>query len=184
LQYGCNNHRVVARKLGGVVVTCEDLLIEELHQRGLRMTPQREMILAALHELEGHAAVEDVYVRVHAQSTSVDKTTVYRTLELMHELGLVHEVDLGDGILRYELALHEPHTHLLCVHCGRLLTVGYAVLEPLADRLAREFDFGLDQGHQVIRGLCASCRRHGSGWRGETSWEALDSQHSPSDSET
>ncbi|MBN1400673.1 MAG: transcriptional repressor [Anaerolineae bacterium] len=141
--------------------------MEELHQRGLRVTPQREMVLAALHELEGHLAVEEVYERVHAQSASVDKTTVYRTLDLMHDLGLVHTVDLGDGVLRYELAMHEPHTHLLCTRCGRLLTVRCAILDPLAERLGQEFGFELDQGHQVIRGLCASCRRQRDGLSGE-----------------
>jgi Fur family ferric uptake transcriptional regulator len=166
-----------------VSVACEDLLIEELHQRGLRMTPQREMVLAALHKLDGHVAVEDVYERVHARSASVDKTTVYRTLELMHELGLVHVADLGDGILRYELALHEPHTHLLCTRCGCLLTVGCAILDPLAERLSREYDFSLDQGHQVIRGLCGPCRRQANGLRGSEGHGAPASSRSRPNSE-
>lgn len=137
---------------------CEQVLVKELRERGMRVTPQREMVLAALHDLHGHAAVDDIFQVVRSRSSSVDKTTVYRTLELLRELGLVHEVDVGDSVLRYELSLHGEHGHLLCTGCGRLLTFDCADLSQLRRALEREHGFDVQAEHQVLRGLCAACR--------------------------
>ncbi|HUV95705.1 MAG TPA: transcriptional repressor, partial [Anaerolineae bacterium] len=77
--------------------------MNELHDRGFRITPQREMVLASLHHIDGHATVDEIYARVQARSSSVDVSTVYRTLELLKEFRLVAYIDLGDGQHRYEL---------------------------------------------------------------------------------
>jgi Fur family ferric uptake transcriptional regulator len=132
------------------------------------------MVLAALHELDGHASVDDIHQRVRARSSAVDKTTVYRTLELMHELGIVHEVELGDGVLRDELSLHRPHAHLLCTRCGKLLTIPCDQLDALDALLAREFGFQLDRSHQVVRGLCGACQVEADDLAGCEIEEALD----------
>ena len=137
-------------------MACEQLLTEELRARGLRRTPQREMVLAALHELGGHASVEETYQHVHQKSDSVEKSTVYRALELLRELGIVIEVDIGDNILRYELAAHGPHGHLVCTKCGRNETFDLAELGLVACKLMQRSGFMVDE-HQVFRGLCRAC---------------------------
>lgn len=137
---------------------CEALLTRKLRARGLRLTPQREMVLAAIHELSGHASVDEAYLQVRLRSTSVDKTTVYRTLELLQQLDLVKAADLGDNVLRYELTLHGPHCHLLCSRCGGLTTIEPVALRSLAEHCQGEFGFAMDLEHQVIRGLCPACQ--------------------------
>lgn len=143
-------------------MSCESLLIESLRARGMRLTPQREMVLAVLHELGGHASVDEIYQQVHGQSEAVDKSTVYRTLELLQDLGIVMDADLGDGIKRYELASHGAHGHLRCACCGRVASLDMADLEKLKSHLMGAFGFAM-RDHQVIVGLCAICQRRAKG---------------------
>ncbi|MBM3190953.1 MAG: transcriptional repressor [Chloroflexi bacterium] len=137
-------------------MSCEALLVQELKARGLRLTPQREMVLDALHVLRGHASVDEIYRQVSLRCASMDKSTVYRALGLLQELGLVVQVDLGDNVLRYELATHGPHIHLLCERCERMTTLRLADMTSLAERLRQREGFVMAE-HQVIRGLCPAC---------------------------
>ncbi|MFN2110047.1 MAG: Fur family transcriptional regulator [Anaerolineae bacterium] len=139
-------------------MSCEELLLECLRERGLRLTPQRELVLAALHQLDGPATVEEIHARVHAVSTSVDISTVYRTLELFQEFQLVSSFDSGDGKRRYEhLGVEAPHHHLVCRACGQVIPVAQADLHPLAEHLVETYGFVVDEGDLTISGLCAAC---------------------------
>ena len=96
-------------------MACQEVFIQELRKRGFRMTPQREIILSVLHDVEGLATAEDIYRRVQKVSSSVDISTVYRTLDLLQEFDLVSFVEVGDADRRYELlGIHGPHLHLVC----------------------------------------------------------------------
>jgi Fur family ferric uptake transcriptional regulator len=139
-------------------MSCEELFLERLRARGLRLTPQRELVLAALHQLDGPATVDEIYARVHALSASVDISTVYRTLELFQEFQLVSSFDPGDGKRRYEhLGVEAPHHHLVCRACGQVIPVAQADLRPLAEHLAEAYGFIVDEGDLTISGLCATC---------------------------
>ena len=139
-------------------MSCEELLLERLRERGLRLTPQRELVLAALHQLDGPATVDEICVRVHAVSVSVDISTVYRTLELFQEFQLVSSFDSGDGKRRYEhLGVGAPHHHLVCRACGQVAPITQADLRPLAEHLAETYGFVVDEGDLTISGLCATC---------------------------
>ncbi len=134
-------------------------LIARLRQEGYRLTPQREMILLALHEAEGKAlTAEALHRRVQAINPYVDRSTLYRTLDLLIELGLVCRFDPGDGIHRYELREEEDGIHLLCTRCGKLSGVGKEIIAPLAEQLLHQYGFSLDSTHLLLRGLCAECR--------------------------
>jgi Fur family ferric uptake transcriptional regulator len=89
----------------------------------------------------------------------VDISTVYRTLELLEEFGLVASFGLGDGERRYELlTLHHSHYHLRCRACGKLVMVEAQELQPLLDRLAQAHGFQAQVEHWVIPGLCGECQ--------------------------
>jgi Fur family ferric uptake transcriptional regulator len=140
-------------------MSCEELLLERLRARGLRLTPQRELVLAALHHVEGPATAEEIYTRVHTVSASVDISTVYRTLELFQEFQLVSSFDPGDGKRRYEhLGVEAPHHHLVCRSCGQVIPIEQADVHPLAEHLAAAYGFAVDEGDLTISGLCATCR--------------------------
>ena len=137
---------------------CRDSFAQRLRERGFRFTPQREMVLEAMHRLKGHLSVEDIFGEVQLISSTVDISTVYRTLEVLQSFGMVSVVDLDDGQNRYELISdHGLHHHLLCRHCGRLYEVGQEQLLPLVEYLAKEWSFAVELGQLVIPGTCRSC---------------------------
>jgi Fur family transcriptional regulator, ferric uptake regulator len=128
-----------------------------LRERGLRLTPQRQLILEAAHEL-GHATPEQIHHAVRERAAGVNITTVYRTLELLEELGLVIHTHLSHGSPTYHPAGEDQHVHLVCRGCGSISEVDPAVLLPVTQRLQREQSFRVDVGHVSLFGLCGNCK--------------------------
>jgi Fur family ferric uptake transcriptional regulator len=126
-------------------------LAAQLHARGLRLTPQREAVLAAVRRL-GHATPEQVRDAV----PDIDLTTVYRTLELLEELGLVRHTHLGHGAPSFGPAEND-HVHVVCHSCGKVLDAPGDLVDALADRLAAENGFEVDRSHFAVFGRCAEC---------------------------
>lgn len=132
-----------------------DELAARLRARGLRMTPQREQVLAAVHRLR-HATPEQISEAV----PGVDVTTVYRTLELLEELELVTHAHLGHGAPSYRPA-DDDHVHVVCHSCGAVSDAPPRIVEDLAATLAAERGFRLDRSHFTVFGRCADCVREG-----------------------
>ncbi|MBB4962648.1 Fur family transcriptional regulator [Saccharothrix violaceirubra] len=130
-------------------------LRKTLHDRGMRMTPQRQLVLDAVREL-GHATPEQVCRRVQETAPTVNITTIYRTLDLLDRLGTVRHTHLGHGAPSYSIDEHE-HVHLVCHRCGRIDEVPCDLLEPLSGTLERQYGFELDAGHLALSGTCRSC---------------------------
>jgi len=128
-----------------------------LHERGLRMTPQRQLVLDAVREL-GHATPEQICTRVQRVAPAVNITTVYRTLDLMEKIGLVRHTHLGHGAPSYSEREHQ-HVHLVCHECGAIVETGPEQLEQLAERLRGTSGFELDVTHVALSGRCAECAR-------------------------
>jgi Fur family transcriptional regulator, ferric uptake regulator len=142
-------------------MACEQAFIRTLRERGMRLTPQREMVLSAMHDLEGHATVDEIYRRVQVRSAAVDPSTVYRTLELLDGLGMLAILDAGDGQRRFALAGgHGGHVHLVCHSCGGDLAVGIDIFGALVDTLACQHGFVLDLTRLSLPGVCAACAGH------------------------
>ncbi len=143
-------------------MSCKEFLLRQLKERGLRFTPQRELVLNVLHQIEAPSTAEEIYARVHAISTSVDISTVYRTLELFREFQLVVAFDPGDGTRRYEhLGIEAPHHHLVCRSCGKVMQVALEELQPLIEHLTSTSGFVADAMGLTISGLCAACSTKG-----------------------
>jgi len=139
-------------------MSCEELFLKQLRERGLRFTPQREMVLAVMHQIEGLATAGEVYARVRDITSSVDLSTVYRTLDLLQELQLVASIDTGDGQRRYKhLGVHGPHLHLVCRSCGDVLGIELEETQAFTDYLAEAHGFEAELGHVIIPGLCREC---------------------------
>ncbi len=133
-----------------------------LRDSGYRLTPQRELILAAVEKL-GHATPDEVLAEVHQQSSAVNASTVYRTLEVLEGLGLVRHAHLSDRAPTYHSVTDHEHFHLVCRNCGRVASVAPDMLKPLTDRLSGEHNFTVDVGHLTVFGTCVECppeRRH------------------------
>ena len=129
---------------------------ERLRERGYRLTPQRELILGAVERL-GHATPDEVLAEVRTHSTAVNSSTVYRTLEVLEELGLVRHAHLSDRAPTYHSVTEHEHFHLVCRNCHRVISVDPDVLTPLAERLSADHGFTVDVGHLTVFGRCGEC---------------------------
>ncbi len=139
-------------------MACTERFIASLRKHGMRMTPQREIVLAALHEVADHETAEEIFRRVQARSSAVDLSTVYRTLELLREMQMLAVVEAADGQRRYALTVqHSDHVHLVCRRCGREIEADADMFRALADALQQRYGFTLDLGHRSLGGLCEEC---------------------------
>ena len=129
---------------------------QRLRERGYRLTPQRELILGAVETL-GHATPDEVLAEVRTHSTAVNASTVYRTLEVLEELGLVRHAHLSDRAPTYHSVGDHEHFHLVCRNCHQVISVDPHVLTPVTDRLATDHAFTVDIGHLTVFGHCSDC---------------------------
>jgi len=137
-------------------MSCHTASAESLRSSGVRLTPQRMMILEAVHHLPGHATAEEILAYVQARHPYVDLSTVYRTLDLLVLRGVVVPFEAGGAATAFEVAT-QPHHHLVCRRCGAVAETGTRPLRQLARRLAAEHGFRAELDHLAIRGLCATC---------------------------
>ena len=140
-------------------MSCEDLFIKGLKQKGYRFTPQREIVLEIMHHLGTPSTAEEIYDRVHSKSKSIDKSTVYRTLDLLQEFGLISIIDLGEKEHLYEhIGTHEPHLHLVCEACGKIMSVDEDFFLPFSQQLQDHYGFKTSILNLTIPGLCSDCQ--------------------------
>ena len=134
-------------------------MIDELSRQGYRMTPQRLMIVSAIESSNDHISAEEVYSKVLEKYPNVNISTVYRTLDLLEELGLVTKTDLGGGRVRYHPADKGHHHHLVCRDCGAIIDLDETALAGLKETLFRDYGFIADLRHLGIWGRCVRCNR-------------------------
>jgi len=134
-------------------------LRSQLAKQGYRLTPQRLMILEQVEAAEGHVSAEEIFQRIRERYPNLNISTVYRTLELLKELGLVTETDFGEGRVRYHPAGKGHHHHLVCQECGALIDLDESALASIKDVLLQEYEFVADLRHLAIFGRCVNCRK-------------------------
>lgn len=136
---------------------------EYLAGKGLKMTPQRRLILHVFLREDGHLASEDLYNKVKKEDRSIGQATVYRTLKLLDESGLAKAVHFGDGVTRYEKKYGaEHHDHIICENCGKTLEVVDERIERLQEEMAEVHGFVLTGHKMYLYGLCEECRKKSS----------------------
>ena len=133
-------------------------LIEELRRQGYRLTPQREMIVEAVAHAGRHVTAEEIHEQVRTRTSAVNVATVYRTLDLLVELGLISRADLGAGKVTYASPIHGPHCHLVCRRCGCVIEANCDVVESLEKQLEEQYGFAAELHHSAVSGLCVDCK--------------------------
>jgi Fur family ferric uptake transcriptional regulator len=144
-------------------------LQSSLQKNGIRKTQARKVILQVMSQSPGHLSVEDIYLLVHEQYPNIGLTTVYRTLNILSQLGLVCRFDFGDGKARFEL-LDKPggyqhHHHLVCLSCRNVYDYTDFLEEELElakkteTSLAQKYNFLITNHIMRFYGFCESCRR-------------------------
>ena len=135
------------------------VLLDYLQKNNLKLTPHRELILETFLENEGHRSVEDIYHAVKAIDPRVGYTTVYRMMKLLIQCGLAREIELADGITRYEhLYNHQHHDHMICMECGKSIEFYNPEIESLQDAASDQLGFKVLDHKLQIYGVCRDCR--------------------------
>jgi Fur family ferric uptake transcriptional regulator len=143
-------------------------ITQRLREKGYRLTPQRLMILAAIESSDEHISAEEIYNQVAARYPDVNISTVYRTLELLKKLGMVYEIDLGEGRIRFHAEESGHHHHLVCQECGTVIDIDEATLSSLKDILMRDYHFQAELRHVGVFGICEKCRKKKSSHGGKS----------------
>ncbi|HUY61144.1 MAG TPA: Fur family transcriptional regulator [Candidatus Dormibacteraeota bacterium] len=134
--------------------------LETIRAQGRRLTPQRRLVYQALLDHPGHATADDLCASIARRLPGVQRTTVYRTLDLLVELGMARTLRLGRST-SYEpvRAGAESHQHLMCDQCGATADVGFPDLTDRVQDAARTLGFAIDRIDLVGHGRCLACTR-------------------------
>ena len=132
---------------------------EFLKTKGFKMTPQRELIFRSFFELERHVSVDELYDKVRQRDNTVGYSTVWRNLKLICKVGLAEEVNLGDGVTRYDRVTQEPHGHLYCLQCKELVEFDVEPVMKFLTVAAADHDFAPEGTKIELQGYCAKCRK-------------------------
>ncbi|HRA31291.1 MAG TPA: Fur family transcriptional regulator [Thermomicrobiales bacterium] len=133
------------------------VLQTRLREQGQRLTPQRLLILDLLHARGDHMTADDLFEAARLRWPDLNLSTVYRSLELFRDQGLIAETDLGDGRRQFALLAADRHHHLICLACHRVEEIGDSYFDELRAVLRAKHGFEARIDHQAIYGLCREC---------------------------
>jgi Fur family ferric uptake transcriptional regulator len=125
-----------------------DTIIERCEANGLRMTEQRRVIARVLEESDDHPDVEQLYARASAVDSGISIATVYRTVKLFEEAGILDRLEFGDGRARYEDAERDHHDHLIDMNSGEVIEFVDPEIEVLQEKIAAKLGYEL-RGHRM-----------------------------------
>ena len=128
-----------------------------LKEKGLRMTKPRRLILDCIHERGDHLTAEDILEYVRKQYPKVNKSTVYRTLQLLEKNDCVFTTMSSDRTL-YHHAEEKHHYHLVCKQCGKIIECEEDIFSPVNWVLTGKYGFKPELEHVTISGVCEACR--------------------------
>ncbi len=130
---------------------------ETLKARGLKLTPQRKLILDIIHHADEHLTGEKIVSQVQSRMPGVNKSTIYRTLDLLVHLRCVIKSEMDDKSI-YHHADEGHHHHLVCRSCGKTVACQEEFFLPLQKQLEDQYGFQIDFRHVVLNGVCNICR--------------------------
>lgn len=136
-----------------------DDILNKLRQREFRITPQRIAILQAFLNTDCHPSVEQVYnqVKVHFPTTSL--ATVYKTVNLLKEIGEILEIGFADGCNRYDGKKPYPHPHLICTHCSSIIDPEVSLFDRIMVEVAQTTGYRITSHQVEFFGVCPTCQQ-------------------------
>ena len=133
-------------------------LLQQLRQRGCRLTPQRVAILRTVLNSPDHPTAEQIFNQVWDQFPMTSMATVYNTLALLKDMGALLEIDLGHGGARYDGFNPQPHSHLICTRCHTILDTALPELASLQASVAQSTGFQITSHRLDFFGICPNCQ--------------------------
>lgn len=135
-------------------------LLSEVEARGVRLTVQRRALIEAIQEATIHLDAASLLELAHKRDPNIDRATVYRTIELLKQLGLIDELDLmhlnGEKHY-YEVKTEKDHLHLACFECGEILEFATPAFDRLKQEIAAKNEFEIQAIRLEVGGLCSTC---------------------------
>ncbi|MCX7746834.1 MAG: transcriptional repressor [Clostridia bacterium] len=130
-----------------------------LTKKGCKNTKSRKAVIHVLEKAEAPMSAEEIYLSVKGLGTSVNLSTVYRTLELMESKGLVNKSIMSEGKARYELSGEGHRHHLICTNCNKMVPIEVCPIEALEDKVGKKTNFEIT-GHKLeFYGVCPECKK-------------------------
>lgn len=131
-----------------------------LKEKGLKLTPQRRMIIDLIHTKCEHLTAEDIISHVQNRMPGVNKSTIYRILEMLEQSGCVFKSELDNRFI-YHHAEEGHHHHLVCRKCGKTIGCSDNLFLPVEKSIAMTYGFKVNFKHVVMTGLCEECKKKG-----------------------
>lgn len=128
-----------------------------LKEKGLKVTPQRLAIVNLLKNTKEHPSAETIYKKLSSDFPTMSLATVYKTLEMLKNIGLVQELNVGEGSFRYDANI-ESHPHVVCLSCNRVDDLDESVLKDVMDEVKKHTDYLLTEQKLYFYGYCPECQ--------------------------
>jgi len=133
-----------------------------LKEKGLKLTKPRNIILEAVFHTHSHFNVDELYDSIRKKKEHVSRPTVYRTIPLLLEAGLIKKSFTQDDKEHYEYIFgHHEHIHLICLECGTVIELENEELQAKLDELASEQNFQMTEKNVLVKGICSKCQKAG-----------------------
>ncbi len=135
-----------------------EIMIQKMREKGLRITPQRIAILRVLSKSKGHPSVENIYEQVNEEFPTTSVATVYKNVSMLKELGEVLELSFGSESSRYDGNKPNPHPHLICTKCKKIIDPDLDSLKDVSTELINETGFRITSHRLDFFGICPECQ--------------------------
>ncbi|GAA3650817.1 Fur family transcriptional regulator [Asaccharospora irregularis] len=140
-----------------------DVLKDKLKETGFKITPQRRAIVEILlKNNHTHLSSEEIYDLVRVDCPEIGLATVYRTMQLLDEIGAISKLNLDDGCIRYEICLNKEdshnHHHLICKKCGKIMEAKEDLLDSIESEIQKLYNFEILDHDVKFYGLCEDCK--------------------------
>jgi len=137
----------------------EEKFLSCLKEKGLKLTRERRLILNEVYNTNHHFEADDLLVEFRNRGQNISRASIFRTLKLLTECGLIRKVLIGENRSSYEYIYgYQHHDHLICLGCGKIIEFSNSKIEKLQDSVCKEFGFKPTDHTLKILGYCSKCR--------------------------
>jgi len=138
----------------------QKIFFEYLKKNDLKSTPERMIILQEILKLDKHFEAEKLFEHIKTMNIKVSRASIYRTLDLLVQCGLVNKINFDNSCYYYEMTMNKSsHDHFICNECGKIIEFYYPELESIHNKLIEQYKVNINDYSHQIYGLCEECKK-------------------------